>query len=269
MKPLAGLSAQEARGLVGVFFDLDDTLLTHGVLTRSAYSALWDLHEVGLLLVAVTGRPSGWAEVFVRQWPIDGAVTENGAAWVLRRGNGVEVEIRDGGAAEDGRLAALVRAAGADVPAAKLADDVHARRTDVAWDIGERERLPEKEVAALAALVLAHGARTTRSTVHLHATFASDDKASGAVRFARARFGHDPGEVVFRWAFAGDSPNDGPCFSAFHSTFGVANVRAHAGRLSVPPRYVAAQERGEGFAEIARAILGARSASGASEAERV
>src|SRR5437016_3594079 len=99
MRPLAELDRDDARGISGLFFDLDDTLLTHGVLGRAAYSALWDLHEAGLELVAVTGRPSGWAEVFVRQWPIGGAVTENGAVFVVREGHGVRV-LADGTAAE-------------------------------------------------------------------------------------------------------------------------------------------------------------------------
>ena len=60
-------------------FDLDDTLLDHGRLTEAAYASLFRLRESGLCLLAVTGRPSGWGEVIVRQWPIDGAVTENGA----------------------------------------------------------------------------------------------------------------------------------------------------------------------------------------------
>ena len=75
MTPLAALPADAARGLTGLLFDLDDTVLTHGMLTKSAYDALWRLHESGLRLVAVTGRPSGWGEVIARQWPIDGAVT--------------------------------------------------------------------------------------------------------------------------------------------------------------------------------------------------
>ena len=65
MKALSSLSAEEARRLRGLLFDLDDTLLSHGVLTRAAYDALWDLRDAGLALVAVTGRPSGWGELLV------------------------------------------------------------------------------------------------------------------------------------------------------------------------------------------------------------
>jgi HAD superfamily hydrolase (TIGR01484 family) len=261
VKPLGELPAEEALGLQGLLFDLDDTLLSHGVLTREAFSALWDMHEAGLRLVAVTGRPSGWGEVVARQWPIDGAVTENGSAHVVRAGKGVEV-IMEGDASlraeRRARLDALVREAAARVPGAPLADDVRARRTDVAWDIGERHVLPADEVEALARLVVSHGARTTRSSVHLHATFDRDDKASGAVRFVGACFGDDAGSALHRWAFVGDSGNDAACFAAFRTTLGVANVRAYVARLSVPPRYVASRERGAGFAEIASALLALR-----------
>jgi len=262
MRPLAALGREEARGLTGLLFDLDDTVLTYGVLERAAYGALWDLRDAGLPLVAVTGRPSAWAEVLVRQWPLDGAVTENGAVFVVREGHGVRV-IPDGTPAEveerRARLDELVAKVRVAMPAIELADDVRGRRSDVAWDIGERVKLPEEQVEALGRLVVAEGARTTRSSVHLHASFERDDKASGAVRFLRDRFGEDPGRAVYRWAFVGDSSNDAACFAAFRTTFGVANVRAFVTKLSVLPRYVARAERGEGFAEIARTLIALRS----------
>lgn len=255
------LPADDARGIVGVLFDLDDTVLSHGVLTREAYGAIWALHEAGLRLVAVTGRPSGWGEVIARQWPIDGAVTENGAVHVVREGKGVAL-IFDGDAAQvaerRARLDELVRTVAVAMPHVKLADDVHARRSDVAWDIAERERLDAGDIAQLTSLVLAAGARTTRSSVHLHASFERDDKASGAIRFVNARFGDDAGAALHRWAFVGDSGNDAACFAAFKTTFGVENVRAYARILSVPPRWIAPSKRGAGFAEIAKAILSAR-----------
>jgi HAD superfamily hydrolase (TIGR01484 family) len=255
------MPAERARNIVGLLFDLDDTVLTHGVLTREAYDAIWSLHEAGLRLVAVTGRPSGWGEVIARQWPIDGAVTENGAVHVVREGSGVALSF-DGDALavadRRARLDALVRTVKDLMPHVKLADDVHARRSDVAWDIAERERLDAASIAELGRLVIAAGARTTRSSVHLHASFERDDKASGVIRFIASRFGDDAGAALHRYAFVGDSGNDAACFAAFQTTFGVENVRAYARVLSVPPRWVAPSKRGAGFAEIARAILAAR-----------
>ncbi len=264
MRPLAALSADEARALRGLLFDLDDTLLSHGVLTRAAYDALWDLREGGLKLVAVTGRPSGWGEVIARQWPLEAAVTENGAVVVRREGLGVarvercdETERR----ARRIRLARLVEDVRAAVPEARLTDDVDARRADVTWDIGERVKMPPERVDAIARAIVAAGARTTRSSVHVHATFDVDDKASGALRFLATGLGEDPGGAAHgRWAFVGDSGNDAACFGAFRVTFAVSNVAAHLARIPVGPRYVARAAMGEGFAEIAREILAKRAA---------
>jgi len=109
--------------------------------------------------------------------------------------------------------------------------------------------------------IAAAGARWFASSVHVHATYDTDDKASGAVAYLARAFGEDPGAVTgARWAFVGDSGNDAACFSAFRTTFAVANVRSHLARIPVTPRYVARGEMGEGFAEIARAIVASRTA---------
>jgi acetylornithine/N-succinyldiaminopimelate aminotransferase len=253
------LPADEAKSLRGLLFDLDDTVLSHGLLRRDAYDAVWKLHDAGLLLVAVTGRPAGWGAVLTRQWPIAGCVTENGAIHFVRHGAAVdrteacgEVERR----ARRARLGRLVERVRERVPEARLTDDVDARISDVTWDIGERMHLPEARVRCVVEEIERAGARHSQSSVHLHATFDSDDKASGVVRFCAREFGLDPGAVLVRFAFVGDSGNDASCFAAFRTTFGVANVRPHLARLSVPPRYVANREGGEGFAEIASSIVG-------------
>ena len=123
------------------------------------------------------------------------------------------------------------------------------------WDIGERVKLPDDRADAIARVVVAAGARTTRSSVHLHATFDADDKASGALRFLSERLGVEAGTAVVRFAFVGDSGNDAACFAAFRTTFGVANVRAAAGSLSRPPRFVAPRPMGDGFTDVAAEIL--------------
>jgi HAD superfamily hydrolase (TIGR01484 family) len=261
MKPLASVEAADVRGLKGLLFDLDDTLLSHGVLTKVAYDAMWRLHESGMRLVAVTGRPGGWAEVLVRQWPIDGVVAETGAVHVVRQARGVAVTF-DGTEREAKerreRLGALVERVAEAMPHVRLSDDHRARYTDVAWDIGERVQLSRAELAQLATFVANSGARMTQSSVHLHATYERDDKASGVVRFLRDRFEQDAGAALHSWAFIGDSGNDAACFAAFSKTFGVANVRAHTHAMSVTPRWVAEASLGAGFAEVADALIALR-----------
>ncbi len=235
MRALSSLAPDEARRLRGLLFDLDDTLLSHGVLTRVAYDALWMLKDAGLALVAVTGRPSGWGEVLVRQWPIDGCVTENGAVHVVRTGRRVvRLDACDEATRRErtARLARLVARVREVVPEARLSDDAHARVSDVTWDVGELVTLPRDRIDLVVREYQGSARRAhhpVSTFVHLHATFDVDDKATGAVPLssrAAARGGSGSGRRFVRFAFAGDSSNDAPCFAAFRLTFGVANVRA-------------------------------------------
>ena len=256
MKPLAALGRDEAAGLDGLVVDLDDTVLDHGLLTQEAYDAVFRAREAGLALVVATGRPLGWAEVVARTWPIDGAVAENGAASARREGTRLvraDATSDDERADERRRLLSLARALTARFPSAALADDNALRRTDVTVDIGETRAVPGGDVRAMVALARSEGVRTTVSSVHLHLSYDTHDKATGVVAYLAAR-GVDATRALTRWAFVGDSGNDAPCFAAFRTSFGVANVREHLAGLSVLPAYVAPHPRGRGFASIVAAL---------------
>ncbi len=79
MLPLHDLPDADLANIEGLFLDIDDTLTTDGRLPAHAYSALEALHESGLLVVPITGRPAGWCDHFARMWPVDAVVGENGA----------------------------------------------------------------------------------------------------------------------------------------------------------------------------------------------
>jgi len=258
MLPLDALDPETAARIEGVLFDLDDTVLSHGVLGREAYGALWDLHEAGLRLVVVTGRPASWGEILAMQWPVDAALTENGAVAIVREGRKAnKVDRCDQGERQRrrARLVDIVAAVAKEAPEVRLADDASGRVSDVTWDIGENATVPRARIRRIEAIIAEHGARSSCSSVHLHATFDADDKATGAVRLLAERFGVDVTVARARHAFVGDSGNDRACFAAFETTFGVANVAAHLGTLTRTPRFVAPSPMGQGFAEIARALL--------------
>ena len=261
MKPLASLGRAEAQRLSGILFDLDDTFLDEGRLTETAYAALFRLARAGFRLVAVTGRPAGYGEVMARQWPVDGVVTENGAVALYCEGKAVlrwQGADRETRRARRDRLSAGFQALQKQFVSVRASDDSHARESDLAIDIGESQHLAADEVARLEAAARALGFRTFVSSVHLHLTLDPCDKATGTVAFLHHRFQEDPTVARYRYAYIGDSANDAPCFFAFTSSFGVANVAASLNRLSVPPRYLSWAPRGAGFAEIAEAILALR-----------
>jgi HAD superfamily hydrolase (TIGR01484 family) len=271
VRSLSALDAAEVTRLAGVVFDLDDTLLDHGELFEPAFRALFRLREVGLRLVACTGRPAGWGEVLARQWPIDAVVVENGAiAFLVEPATATttrRVTIVDPLApiARRARRAILLQLAEeiiARFPEAGMADDNDARRTDVTLDIGEHRRVGPDTIRAISVLARTRGVRTLVSSIHLHLTLETDDKASGTIRLLVEHFGEDATGARLRHAFVGDSANDAAAFAAFNLTFGVQNVQDHLRGLTVPPRYVAPAPRGRGFAAIAARLCAIRSGGG-------
>jgi HAD superfamily hydrolase (TIGR01484 family) len=262
MQSIAELDPSCALDLLGVVFDVDDTLTRAGRVEQAAFHALWRLRHAGLKLIAVTGRPLGFAEVIARTWPVDVAVGENGAGMirVTERGLQLGYYTSDTQRAQHARLLAHVRArVAAELPFAQLADDNWARRCDVAWDVAERVKLSAAQVAALRALIEGAGARCLVSSVHAHALAGAYDKATGAVLAAREALGLDLAAERTRWLFVGDSGNDAAAFAYFPLSAGVSNVREFLHALPTPPRFVSSADRGQGFAEIAAQVLSQRS----------
>lgn len=245
----------DARARVAVLaFDVDDTVTRDGMLEVAALDAMYRARGAGITLVAATGRPIGWAEVFAATWPIDAAIGENGAG-VCVPGRETELALETAAAiASQARARACVRARH---PQVRESRDGALRRVDVAFDVGEHARIDEAEIAALRATLAAEGFGTTRSSVHVHALPATYDKATGIVR-ALALLGRDAASSEGALAFVGDSPNDEAAFARFAFSVGVANVTGHVDALRVRPRYITRAARGEGFAELVHALIDAR-----------
>lgn len=251
----------EPTGLRGLVFDIDDTVTRHGVLEPSAYAAMHQLATAGFELVAVTGRPLGWADVFARQWPVRVAVGENGAGWSwvddhrFYEGYFCGHEER----ARHAKLLDTIRREVARVmPHVQVSSDDRARRCDLAFDVGELASLPQTDIDRLVAIIEGLGASSSVSTVHAHAAPGPWNKASGVVRALADTLGIELDGELDRWVFIGDSGNDAEAFAYFPKSVGVANVRAHLDSLPTPPRYVTDADRGDGFAELARHLMGRR-----------
>ena len=264
LKPLSELDDATLAPLEGLVFDVDDTLTREGRLEPVAFAAMHQLAGAGLRLWAVTGRPLGWAQVFAAQWPVEGAIGENGAGWwwregaALRRGYYEEDQaVRE---AQRKTLERILHRVRAELPRVKLASDQPGRAHDLAYDVGESERVDGAMLRKLVAIIEAEGARTMVSSVHCHAVPGRWTKASGLARALDAR-GVERRRLFTRWAFIGDSANDAAAFEAFTISVGVANVREHLDRIDRPPGWVTEGERGVGFAELAARIVKARARS--------
>lgn len=261
MQPLTQLPTEDCQRLVGVAFDIDDTVTHDGRLEAEAFASMWRLRHAGLHLVAVTGRPLGWTDVIARQWPVDVAVGENGAGWSFTRGKRVHEGYLEGPAERQARQAKLdeiLRHVRQEFPQLPLASDQPARRCDLAFDIGETHELAPQDRRRLVALVESLGARCPVSSVHAHVVLGRWNKALGVVAAVEAALNLDVAAHRERWMFVGDSGNDAEAFAYFPLSVGVANVKNHLANLPVPPAYVSNAPRGRGFAEISAWLLAQR-----------
>lgn len=255
--------AERAR-IRGVFTDIDDTLTTDGAITPDALAALQALRAAGLPVFAITGRPAGWSEAFALAWPLDAIVAENGAVALSRNADGRLRKDWLQDAATRGanfqRLQAVARHILTELPQARLAQDSAGRETDIAIDHSEHARLDEADIARVLRLMHEAGLNASVSSIHINGWIGDHDKLEGARWILREQLGRDLDAERAHWVFVGDSTNDARMFGHFPHSVGVANVARFWDQLSHTPRYVTRGECGAGFAEMAQALLAARTA---------
>lgn len=261
MQPIQMLTGAEAKALRHVLFDIDDTVTNGGKLTAAAYGAMWQLQAAGLSLVPVTGRPAGWCDMILRQWPVDAVIGENGAFVMYFEKAGLPPRLRthpNAPKAPEEKLSALRQAVLSRFPHARIAADQFARIYDIAIDFAEDEpRLPLSFAEEVRAFAERMGAEAKVSSIHVNAWYGKYDKCSMAAHYFRDILQTEIGSTAI---FFGDSPNDGPMFARFPLSCAVANIAPFADSMPCLPPFVTKAEGGIGFAEAAAHILALREA---------
>ncbi|MBN1961435.1 MAG: HAD family phosphatase [Deltaproteobacteria bacterium] len=255
MQSIASFPSAIAHNLKGVLCDIDDTLTLKGKLSASAYQALWDLRKAGLVVVPVTGRPAGWCDLIVRQWPVSGVVGEDGAFAFYEEAGKLCCEFHPNvDHSGQKRLEEIAQEILATVPNTRISPDQAYRLVDFSIDYAEEPPiLDQKAAQQIRDIFLSHGARAKISSIHVNGWFGDYDKLSMTHRFISEILGFslNPEE----WVFCGDSPNDEPMFAYFPYACAVANIDKFSDSMNYLPRYVASKNGGEGFAEIVEILL--------------
>jgi len=261
MLPLTEWRATERAPIHGVFTDIDDTLTQDGSIESAALQALADLKRAGLAVYAITGRPVGWSVPFVHgstPWPVDAIVAENGAVALLPGGDRLYLQDAATRAANFAHLQRVLTRIEAEVPGARRATDSAGRETDIAIDHSEFTHLTEATIAQVVALMRSEGLNATVSSIHINGWVGEHNKLVGARWILQAHAGRALDAELDRWVYVGDSTNDQVMFAHFIHSVGVANIARFVPQLKHLPRHVTQGERGQGFAEVARALLEAR-----------
>ncbi|MBX3622631.1 MAG: HAD-IIB family hydrolase [Rhizobacter sp.] len=263
-RPWHDLPPAAAGSVRGVLTDIDDTLTTDGHITAEALQALADLRAAGLPVIAITGRPMGWSEPFARDWPLDAIVAENGAVALFCEGGALKVEYAQDAATREHnarRLREVAQQVLHEVPGATLAQDSAGRVTDIAVDHHEFAHLDDTRIAQVVAVMQRAGMNATVSSIHINGWFGDHTKLSGARWIVQRLLGRTLDDEVPQWVYVGDSTNDQLMFAHFPLSVGVANLLHFRDQLHTWPAYLTQGERGQGFAEVARSLLAARSAT--------
>ena len=187
--PLAELPASLCRALAYLFTDIDDTITTDGRIPAASFGALWDLHDAGIRVVPVTGRPAGWCDMIARMWPVQGVVGENGAFYysydrrsrLMRRGS---VTSGREALADHEALAAAAARVLREVPGTAIAADQAFRVSDMAIDYCEDvPPLPMERVRDICRILGEQGMHYKVSSIHVNFWRGEFDKMSGVNLF--------------------------------------------------------------------------------------
>jgi HAD superfamily hydrolase (TIGR01484 family) len=241
-----------------VFTDVDDTITLNGKLTVEALGALWDLERAGIKTICVTGGSTGWADIYLRQWPIEAVVTESGAIALYKKDGKycrwTHSSINQ--STYEKNKQNLIKTVLDKVPEARLSSDQFSRIYDVAFDHGSEEPvLDEKIIKKIEMICKECGASTAISSIHINAWFGDYDKKIGTFDFMEEIFEKNVKFLQECSVYIGDSPNDQVMFSAFPLSFAPVNIYKKENELVYKPSFVAKGEGGLGFSQIIEEIL--------------
>ncbi|HOO56631.1 MAG TPA: HAD-IIB family hydrolase [bacterium] len=264
MRPLSEFTSEARAGIRYVLTDIDDTLTLRGRLPGAAMLAMEQLRAAGIKVVPITGRPAGWCDHIARMWPVDGVVGENGAFYFYydesaRRMVRRYFKTADEREADRKKLAELAELIPARVPGCAVSADQHYRESDLAIDFCEDvPPLGRDAIEKIVELFTQAGATAKISSIHVNGWFGGYDKLSMTETMFREIFGEDLDAIREHVVFSGDSPNDEPMFAYFPNAVGVANVLQFSDRINRKPAWITQGEGGNGFAELAAALLDAK-----------
>ena len=258
MQSIQALPESSASRIDFILCDIDDTLTRDGFLLPQAYEALWSLYRAGLRIVPVTGRPAGWCDMIIRQWPVDAVVGENGAFVMLRTQFGYDLIMHRSVAGDDvqKRLKDIRDFVLEEIPGLKVARDQSFRWFDLALDFAEDPpRFGMETAVRIKELCESKGATAKISSIHVNTWFGDYSKLDMARELLATHYKLTEQDQKERVFFCGDSPNDEPMFSFFPLACGVRNIEPFLPLMKNPPSFVTNKSHGEGFAEAAGIIL--------------
>ena len=242
---------EEERSAVGIIVsDVDDTITKRGKLYPEVLKSLWLLKRKGHMVVLVTGGSSGWADAYIRQWPVDAVIAESGAL-ILAHGQGNKIiYVKNPAIAPDIRekKEKLIKC----TAGLTFSSDQYARQYDIAY---EKAELRDAERKTLFNYVKAMGGVWRESSIHINVGFGHFDKHTSLSYFMDSLYSIDSERLKHEGIYFGDSLNDSDMFAYMPLSVGMHSVEDMRSSFPILPRYITNGYGGDGFVEAAKALV--------------
>ena len=250
MNIFSGFSESEKSKVKYVISDVDDTITSDGLLLPQALDALYKLRDRGIKTILVTGGSAGWADGYIRQWPVDAVIAESGAL-ILAHGKGGKILYSKNPAldpdAKEKKDKLIRYTAGL-----AFSSDQYARQYDIAY---EKSALQDYERRTLANYVKAMGGVWRESSIHINVGFGHFDKHTSLSYFMDSLYSIDSERLKREGIYFGDSLNDSDMFAYMPLSVGMHSVEDMRSSFPILPRYITNGYGGDGFVEAAKALV--------------
>ena len=255
------IDADLCRNLQYLFTDIDDTITTEGMMPPETLEYIWKLHNSGIQIVLVTGRPAGWCDYFARMWPIAGIIGENGAFYFSYDRTEKKMDriyLMSESDRQKGKkgLERISRRVLAEVPGSAISADQPFRIADLAIDFCEDvSSLDKVSIDKICRIIEEEGAEYKVSSIHVNCWFGNYNKLVCFDRFLKDFTGSTLKEMEDKIIYIGDSPNDEPMFRELKYSAAVNNIVNFLDQMEYYPAYKASFDSGRGFIEIVDTLL--------------
>lgn len=250
--PFTGFTPAERERYKIIVSDVDDTITKNGKLHPAALKALWDLKNSGRTIILVTGGSVGWADAYLRQWPVDAVITESGAVMICLSKEGEVIHVTNPAINRDAVLkkrAELLKV----TSGLKFSSDQPARVFDVAYD---KKKMDPMEVKVLKNTLSIMGANYAESSIHINAWFGDYDKKKAVKHFFQGPLEMKEDYYLEHSLYLGDSFNDQPLFGYIPTSIGMHTVQDQREKFDILPTYITEGGPGDGFCEVTKALVG-------------
>ncbi len=242
---------EEERSKVGIVVsDVDDTITKRGKLYPEVLRSLWQLKRHGKMIVLVTGGSSGWADAYLRQWPVDAVIAESGALILAHAEGGKIIYSKNPSLDRDirSKKESLIK----HTVGLAFSSDQYARQYDVAY---EKAGMSEDERRNLQNYVKAVGGLWRESSIHINISFGVFDKHTALSYFMKTLYSINEEELKEKGIYLGDSLNDSGMFAYMPLSVGMHSVADMKESFSILPRYITNGYGGDGFIEVATDLV--------------